>query len=63
MSESITPGAPVSEHPRYDLDMSALSLVKSYAKGYGATYTDMTWEPKEAFRAVAQYYGKHQSSA
>lgn len=36
--------------------MGALSLVKTYASGRGATYPDMTWEPKESFRAVADFY-------
>ena len=26
---------------------------------HGVTYRDMTWEPKESFRAVADYYSKH----
>ena len=26
---------------------------------HGTTYADMTWEPKESFRAVANYYSKH----
>ena len=34
--------------PRYDLDMGALSLVKSYPDG--------SWEPKESFHAVADFY-------
>ncbi|MFG1647896.1 hypothetical protein ACGFMK_47055 [Amycolatopsis sp. NPDC049252] len=42
--------------PRFDLDMGALSLVKTYARGRGTTYPDMTWEPKEAFHAVAEVY-------
>lgn len=50
--------SPYSEVPRYDLDMSSLSLVKTYEHGHGTTYPDMTWEPKEAFRAVAEYYSK-----
>jgi len=29
---------------------------------HGTTYPDMPWEPKESFRAVAEYYGKHQAS-
>jgi hypothetical protein len=37
--------------------MSALSLVKTYAHGHGTTYPDMSWEPKAAFHAVADYYG------
>lgn len=46
-----------SEDPLYDLDMSGMGLVKTYARGHGTTYPDMPWEPKEAFRAVAAYYG------
>jgi hypothetical protein len=48
--------APYSEQAHYDLDMSSLSLVKTYAHGRGSTYPEMSWEPKEAFRAVAAYY-------
>jgi hypothetical protein len=55
----VDPIAPFSEDPRYDLDMSALSLVKTFEKGHGATYPDMTWEPKESFRAVASYFAAH----
>jgi hypothetical protein len=48
------------EDARYDLDMASYSLVKTYADGrHGITYTDMTWEPKEAFWAVADYYANH----
>jgi hypothetical protein len=50
-----------SENPRYDLDMSALSLVKTYAGRRGTTYPDMTWEPKAAFTAVAEFYASHQA--
>jgi hypothetical protein len=42
--------------PRHDLDMGALSLVKTYANGRGTTYPDVTWEPKESFHAVADFY-------
>ena len=51
---------PYSENPRYDLDMAGSSLVKYYGRGKrGTTYPDMNWEPKESFRAVADYYAKH----
>jgi hypothetical protein len=40
--------------------MNAMSLVKSYAGAYGSTYPDMTWEPKKAFHAVADFYASHQ---
>jgi hypothetical protein len=37
--------------------MSSFALVKTYADGrHGTTCPDMPWEPKAAFRAVADYY-------
>jgi len=46
--------------PRYDLDMDSMSLVKSLAHGrHGTKYPDMTWEPKEAFAAVARHFAGH----
>jgi hypothetical protein len=51
--------SPYSDNPKYDLDMASFSLVKSYTDGkHGTTYPDMTWEPKESFKAVANYYAK-----
>jgi hypothetical protein len=52
---------PYDDDPRYDLDMGSLSLVKYYEGGkkHGTTYPDMSWEPKESFRAVADYYSNH----
>ena len=51
---------PYDENPKYDLDMGSMSLVKTYSRGkHGATYPDMTWEPKESFRAVADYFAKN----
>jgi len=52
-----------SEEPRYDLDMSGMALVKTYSSGHGTTYPEMAWEPKEAFRAVADYYAKDPAGA
>jgi hypothetical protein len=49
--------ATFNEHPPYDLDMSALSLVKTYAHWRGTTYPAMTWEPKQSFRALSGYCG------
>ena len=43
---------------RYDLDMGSSSLVKSYDGKHGTTYPDMPWEPKESFKAVAEYFAK-----
>lgn len=55
----VTPNNPYNDDPKYDLDMASYSLVKSYENGrHGTTYPDMTWEPKESFYAVADYYGK-----
>ncbi len=51
---------PYDDDPKYDLDVSSASLVKYYEGGrHGTTYPDMTWEPKESFRAVADYYSSH----
>ena len=45
---------------RFDMDIVRYSLVKSFLDGgHGTTYPDMTWEPKESFRAVSQYYASH----
>ena len=60
VSQFVLPLWPYDDNPRYDLDMASSSLVKSYADGrHGITYTDMPWEPKESFRAVANYYATH----
>ncbi|HEX4060446.1 MAG TPA: hypothetical protein VHY58_05415 [Streptosporangiaceae bacterium] len=58
----VEPLAPFSEDPRHDLDMSALSLVKSYTDRRGSTFPDMPWEPKEAFGAVAGRYAGQPAS-
>ena len=51
---------PYDDNPKYDLDMGSTSLVKTFSKErHGVTYPDMNWEPKESFRAVADYYNKH----
>jgi len=51
---------PFDEDPKYDLDTTNQSLVKYYEHGrHGTTYTDMPWEPKESFKAVADYYAKN----
>lgn len=63
VSSFVEPLAPFSDDPRYDLDMSALSLVKSYHGRRGVTYPDMPWEPKEAFAVVAGCYAGQPASA
>lgn len=48
-----------SEDPRYDLDMNAFSLVRTYPHlKHGARYPDMPWEPKLSFHAVADFYAR-----
>jgi hypothetical protein len=37
--------------------MTATSLVKTLARGRGITHPDLPWEPKQAFGAVASFYG------
>jgi hypothetical protein len=57
MDMFIFPIRPYSDIPKYDLDRESSSLVKYFEGGrQGTTYPDMTWEPKEAFKAVADYY-------
>ena len=57
MDMFIFPIRPYSDTPKYDLDRATTSLVKYFEGGrHGTTYLDMTWEPKEAFKAVANYY-------
>lgn len=57
VSTFVTPEAFFDEDPRHDLDMDAMSLVKSLPGGRrGTAYPDMPWEPKEAFAAVARHF-------
>lgn len=60
VAEFVTAAATTSDEPRYDLDMNAFSLVKTYQHGKGATYPDMNWEPKQSFSAVADFYSQDQ---
>jgi hypothetical protein len=60
MDTFIFPINPYSDTPKYDLDRANSSLVKYFEGGrHGTTYPDMSWEPKEAFKAVADYYSRH----
>jgi hypothetical protein len=53
----LSPTAPYNDDPRLDLDMNSYSLVKWYQHDrHGTTYPAMTWEPKESFRAVSDFY-------
>ncbi|MBU6422732.1 MAG: hypothetical protein KGJ98_02145 [Chloroflexota bacterium] len=44
--------------PRRDLDMGSWGIVKPLDGRRGDTYPDMPWEPKRAFWAVAERYGR-----
>lgn len=55
----ISPSYPYNENPIYDLDMAAYSLVKTYVDKNGITYNDMSWEPKQSFYALAEYYSRY----
>jgi hypothetical protein len=58
-SKSVRRINPYSEDPKYDLDTPSSTLVKYHEDGrHGSTYPDMSWEPKESFRALAEYYGR-----
>ena len=57
----VSPTSPYHEDLKYDLDMASYSLVKSYADKHGTTYPDMLWEPKESFKAVADYFAKQEA--
>jgi len=57
------PLSPYDDNPYYDLDRASASLVKSYVGGkHGTTYPEMMWEPKESFRAVADYYASPEAN-
>jgi hypothetical protein len=46
---------PFDGNPEFDLDMASYGIVKVLPHGEkGTTYPDMPWEPKKAFRIVAE---------
>jgi hypothetical protein len=47
---------PHRRDPRTDLDMASYGVVKVLEDSPGHSYPDMTWEPKAAFAALADYY-------
>jgi len=60
VSQFVSQIDPYSDDPKFDLDMASSTLVKYYeGKRRGVTYPDMPWEPKESFKAVADFYAKH----
>jgi hypothetical protein len=56
----VFPLMPYDDNPRHDLDTDSFALVKALSRGrHGTAYPDMTWEPKQSFTAVADYYATH----
>ncbi|WP_367041576.1 abortive phage infection protein [Streptomyces sp. Je 1-332] len=51
----VSPEAPHHADPRHDLDMASYSIVKTILDGPSGRWH---WEPKEAFHAVADHYGR-----
>ncbi|MEU5953731.1 abortive phage infection protein [Streptomyces sp. NPDC047525] len=51
----VSPDAPHRPDPRHDLDMASYSIVKTIEEGPSGRWH---WEPKEAFHAVAEHYGR-----
>ena len=50
---------PHRDDPREDFDMASFGVVKVLEGGArGRHYPDMPWEPKAAFTALADYYGR-----
>ena len=47
--------------PRQDLDLASYGIVKVFEDRHGQAYPDMAWEPKAAFRMLADYYSKEAS--
>jgi hypothetical protein len=44
----------------FDFDIARYGLVKMHVEEqHGTAYPDLPWEPKESFRAVAEYYARH----
>jgi hypothetical protein len=42
--------------PRDDLDLASYGIVKVLEDRHGQAFPDMTWEPKAAFRMLAEYH-------
>jgi hypothetical protein len=52
----VAPLYPHREDPKYDLDMASYALVKSHDHRHGVTCSDLPWEPKKSFYAVARFF-------
>jgi hypothetical protein len=52
----ISPDAPHSRNPRFDLDLASFSIVKAIPDTQWVTSSPYRWEPKRAFHALAEHY-------
>jgi hypothetical protein len=51
---------PLLAELEFDPDLPRYGLVKMFFDGrHGTTYPELPWEPKQSFRAVAEFYGRH----
>jgi hypothetical protein len=53
----VSPSYPSSIEPDFDLDVASFSLVCTWNRAE-TSQAPLTWEPKKAFHAIAQYYGR-----
>ncbi|MER5744536.1 abortive phage infection protein [Streptomyces sp. NPDC002225] len=56
--EFLTPDAPYSPDPRYDLDMASYAVVKPVKNRFDDPASDWHWEPKQAFHALSRCYAR-----
>lgn len=49
---------PHRDDPREDFDLASYGVVKVLAERTGETYPGLPWEPKAAFHALADHYGR-----
>jgi hypothetical protein len=60
VSDFVSQIKPYDDDPKYDLDTASSSVVKYYEGGkHGTTYPEMPWEPKQSFKALADYCASH----
>ncbi|MFJ7219487.1 abortive phage infection protein [Amycolatopsis sp. NPDC098790] len=56
VGEFIHPTHPHSPEPRLDLDTASMAIVKTIRADFADPASAYHWEPKESFRAIAEYY-------
>ena len=59
----VTPDAPHRHDPRYDLDLASYGIVKPIWGARDRPSSHWHWEPKSAFRALAERYARAQALA